>query len=694
MFKPRVFVSYHNTDQDKARFLATWLRSEGLEVFFAEDTVKYGQEFERKIEKELAKSDVFIVLISKESNKSVWVMREITIALSHYHNRQIEFFPIVIEADVEPPEIIRPIHHAKVATSELHEWIRIATEISRQIPEKRFLTPSILLLLMTVAVVVLEIWIGERLRYFSFVLLAILATFTFVWFRPQMRSKLGIIFLATSLLLQVMSIAAMLGNLRRNEFERANASALALCNAANDQAFDRLWDQFAGSRYHQNFINGLREIIDNQALSLSSKINARIALIRLEQFQTVMAKLPPDDNTTFFEFVRKPSRWLREESQLNWVFSWSSSDDARLVIWSARTLGLSHEAIKKPPFPRTAIEEVRKRLLELVTMKDNAGIVNNCLWALSQMKTTHADIMKAENAKKADRGHSLNHLGIREINEPKISLVLINPPNPSSDQRPFYLSDTEITVEQFSHFVKENPEFKSSAEIQGISSCFGSNGVWFRDTCKGASWMNLRLPEDVPLQDTINLPVVHVSWIDAVQFCNWLSIKEGLASAYELGPEKTWHLIGGRNGYRLPSIKEWQIGSQAGTSTLFWWADFAEWQGDKEWECSVANLPDASFARWKQINIIAAKDSFPFHAPVKTFTPNDWGLFETIGNVGEWGDEDERIKQCQEYSPGKKPRLGGSWGDDLQFVNSTSCRAEGADTSHVNVGFRIAKSIQ
>jgi formylglycine-generating enzyme required for sulfatase activity len=688
MFKRRVFVSYSTADQDKAGFLASRLGAEGFEVFFAPESTKLSQNWKTRINESLANCEAFIVLVSRAANESEWVMRECEIAYHRYSTGQMKFLiPIIIEENVAPPKIIEEVQNHEVTTGELQEWNRTVTRISEQIQTRNYLLLSVALLLLTLAVIALQALIEDQFYYVPLVLVLGILTIIFVWLKLQTRSKWLSLILFVPLSLQLISVGHNLGNLRRNEIERANASALALCNAANEGAFDRLWEQFASSRRHSNFVGGLRDVLDNEALSLSSRVNARVALARLGEFQSVTAKLNPDNNTTLlFEFARKPDRWLKDSPQLDWVLTWLENEDPRVVIWGIRILGLAHETIGK--FPLSSVNNVHDRILNLLETTKHAGVLNNCRWAMLKLGIDQNKMEVAERKRQAANSVSaklLDNLSTLELSDIGITLVLVSLPG----QQPFHLSDTEITVEQFERFVQETPGFRTSAEIRGNSSCFGHDGAWY--VCE-ASWRSLALPIRMP--PTRNLPVTHVSWIDAVQFCNWMSKREGLGAAYEAGPNGAWNLNAASNGYRLPSIKEWRASSKAGTSTLFWWADFAEWQNDKSWNCLVANLPDFSFFGYKKINIVASSDGYPFHAPVKTFAPNDWGSFETIGNVGEWCDEDDQIESCQEYASGKKPRLGGSWGDDLQFVSATSCRAEGADTSHVNVGFRIARSVQ
>jgi formylglycine-generating enzyme required for sulfatase activity len=93
-------------------------------------------------------------------------------------------------------------------------------------------------------------------------------------------------------------------------------------------------------------------------------------------------------------------------------------------------------------------------------------------------------------------------------------------------------------------------------------------------------------------------PVINVSWDDAMEYTQWLSEQTGY-------------------NYRLPSEREWEYAAQAGVDKLYWWGYKME---INKANCSVCG------SKWD-----AAQT-----APVGSFPPNPFGLYDTIGNVLEW----------------------------------------------------------
>lgn len=96
-------------------------------------------------------------------------------------------------------------------------------------------------------------------------------------------------------------------------------------------------------------------------------------------------------------------------------------------------------------------------------------------------------------------------------------------------------------------------------------------------------------------------PVISISLDDAHSYVDWLAEKTG-------------------EDYRLPSEAEWEYAARAGTDTLFWWGD----------EIGVNNAA---------CNRCGSEWDTKQPAPVGTFKPNPFGLYDVVGNVTEWVED-------------------------------------------------------
>jgi eukaryotic-like serine/threonine-protein kinase len=127
-----------------------------------------------------------------------------------------------------------------------------------------------------------------------------------------------------------------------------------------------------------------------------------------------------------------------------------------------------------------------------------------------------------------------------------------------------------------------------------------------------------------PLREESNLdaPADIISYDDAARYCNWLSKKEGISSdqwCYDPGdPRQAVALVPdylSRRGYRLPNIEEWEYAARAGTITDRYFGQ---------------SLEHASAYAWH------IQNSKRRPKPVGLKRPNDFGLFDVLGNMQEW----------------------------------------------------------
>jgi formylglycine-generating enzyme required for sulfatase activity len=125
--------------------------------------------------------------------------------------------------------------------------------------------------------------------------------------------------------------------------------------------------------------------------------------------------------------------------------------------------------------------------------------------------------------------------------------------------------------------------------------------------------------------DAATCPVERVTWYDAVEFCNLLSIADGFTPVYTItarSPASGYPIWSAtvsadftKNGYRLPTEAQWEYACRAGTTTTYFWGD--------------SNAETSSYAWWY------GNTSYITHG-VGQKLPNPWGLYDIVGNVSQW----------------------------------------------------------
>ncbi len=170
-------------------------------------------------------------------------------------------------------------------------------------------------------------------------------------------------------------------------------------------------------------------------------------------------------------------------------------------------------------------------------------------------------------------------------------------------------------------------------------------------------------------------PAINVSWNDATAYADWLSQQTG-------------------RQYRLPTEAEWEYAARAGTETLRYWGN------EPDEACRYANVADKTLEKkWNWAGVHNCTDGYQYTAPVDSFQPNDFGLFNMLGNVWEWTCSEYERKyggkeqQCVDNKNTHRRVVsrGGSWSykpGDVRAANRLKNRP--AYRSH-NIGFRLVR---
>jgi formylglycine-generating enzyme required for sulfatase activity len=129
----------------------------------------------------------------------------------------------------------------------------------------------------------------------------------------------------------------------------------------------------------------------------------------------------------------------------------------------------------------------------------------------------------------------------------------------------------------------------------------------------GEMFAKAELPNPGHWQDDPKMPVEQIRWRDARAYCNERSLMEGLAPCYDES-KPGWPCNFDADGYRLPTEAEWEYAARAGGAGRYGSVDAAKLKQSAWFDANSGNRTH----------------------PAGTRKPNDWGLYDMLGNVSEW----------------------------------------------------------
>jgi serine/threonine protein kinase/formylglycine-generating enzyme required for sulfatase activity len=240
-------------------------------------------------------------------------------------------------------------------------------------------------------------------------------------------------------------------------------------------------------------------------------------------------------------------------------------------------------------------------------------------------------------------------------------------------ERTFAIGINEVTRSHYQKFLDENPD------------------VYRPDRPEVLVQFGKYMPES-------DCPVIGVDWYEAARYCNWLSLREGIPETEWCYPKyidpkkpltmKNNYLL--MTGYRLPTEAEWEFACRAGAQTARPFGESAAWMASYAW---------------------FLENSQQRTHPVGSKKPNDFGLFDMLGNAIEWTFQiydpsgecvvrDERGIMLDREIPTKvEGRIdcmlrGGSFYYDAPSLRSANRNWNHPGLRENTFGFRLARTVR
>ncbi len=177
-------------------------------------------------------------------------------------------------------------------------------------------------------------------------------------------------------------------------------------------------------------------------------------------------------------------------------------------------------------------------------------------------------------------------------------------------------------------------------------------------------------------------PVIYVSWDQAAGYARWLSKKTG-------------------KKYRLLTEAEWEYAARAGAESRYRF-----WGLAPERVCAFANVYDKTASKHDDSGYesLPCDDRYAEAAPVGSFKPNAFGLYDMLGNVSEWTEDCLPTGLQWRGAPldgsanlrgdcSQRAYRGGSWLENEKVYMRTPDRYKYAGARASDLGFRIARTL-
>jgi formylglycine-generating enzyme required for sulfatase activity len=237
--------------------------------------------------------------------------------------------------------------------------------------------------------------------------------------------------------------------------------------------------------------------------------------------------------------------------------------------------------------------------------------------------------------------------------------------------KPFAVGKFHVTVDEFAAFVMDTRYDKES-------DCWVFDGKWYTQK-RSASWRDPGFPQ------TGTHPAVCLNWYDAKSYVDWLSRKTG-------------------KPYRLLTEAEWEYAARARTEpgqyTRYFFGD------DEKDLCHYGNVGDktaqSTIKGGENWPVAPCSDGYAYTAPVGSFAPNDFGLYDMIGNAWQWNEDCYRSGYDRAPLDGsawtsencsRRVNRGGAWSVFPRTIRTADRGSGGPEDQYEAIGLRVARTL-